>query len=324
MTSRDRGRVAVIGSGVIGLTSAICLAEAGFEVRIITATMPGGTTSASAGAIWGPFEVAGGDRTQLWARQTLAELLDFTSITDTGVGLVRGIQASEKVTLPPEWSAEVGQFEPCPVERLPASYLSGWRFSVPIIDMSRHLAYLLDRFQSIGGQIEVRHVEQLGIEARNFAVLVNCSGIGAHELAHDRSVHPARGQVVIAENPGIEEFFVATRGNDPKQLYVLPHGDTVTLGGTFERGNWSTTPDPATTDQIVDRCAAVWPGLRDAAIVEHRVGLRPCRPTVRLEVSVEHGMGIVVHNYGHGGAGVSLAWGCAREAVTLALSAVGS
>ncbi|MEU2032496.1 FAD-dependent oxidoreductase [Nocardia amamiensis] len=324
MTSASPRRATVIGSGIIGLTSAICLTDAGFQVTIVTASMPGDTTSAAAGAIWGPYETGGGHRPTLWARQTLSELIGLAALPGTGVYLVPGIQASESETPRPSWSSDVESFETCPAEQLPPSYRTGWHFSVPIIDMPRHLAYLVDRFRSGGGRIEMRDVEGLRSERRDGLLLVNCTGIGARELVGDALVSPARGQVVVVENPGIDEFFVAKRGDDPEQLYVLPHGDTVSLGGTFEFGNWNATPDPEVARGIIERCTAVCPGLRDAPVVGHRVGLRPCRPAVRLEISGEPGAGLVIHNYGHGGSGVSMAWGCARETVDLALRAIGT
>jgi D-amino-acid oxidase len=86
----------------------------------------------------------------------------------------------------------------------------------------------------------------------------------------------------------------------------------VVLGGTAEEGAEDRTPDAATTAAIRARCATLVPALRDAPVVGVAVGLRPARPTVRLEAE-----GRVVHCYGHGGAGVTLAWGCAGEVAAL-------
>jgi D-amino-acid oxidase len=65
-------------------------------------------------------------------------------------------------------------------------------------------------------------------------------------------------------------------------------------------------------ERIVAGCTALEPRLRGAKILGHRVGLRPLRPEVRLE-SEAFGDGVLWHNYGHGGAGISMAWGCAAE-----------
>ncbi len=128
----------------------------------------------------------------------------------------------------------------------------------------------------------------------------------------DPAVRPVRGQVVIAVNPGIEEFLVNQDEEPPWIVYMFPHGETVLLGGTNEEGAWDLEPEPSIAERIVAQCAAIDPRLRGATIVGHRVGLRPCRPQVRLE-SEPFGGGVLWHNYGHGGAGVSLAWGCAAE-----------
>ena len=110
-------------------------------------------------------------------------------------------------------------------------------------------------------------------------------------------------------------------------MYLFPHGDTVVLGGTEVAGDWSLEPVPALADRILRDCAAVAPLLRGAQILDHRVGLRPYRPQIRLEAGPANGSGdarhpLVVHNYGHGGAGITMSWGCAREAAALVTEAL--
>jgi D-amino-acid oxidase len=132
-------------------------------------------------------------------------------------------------------------------------------------------------------------------------------------------VTPVRGQVVVTENPGLSEFFVGV-GEDPADVsYYFPHGDVVVLGGSEEAGNWSLDPDPAIAERILRGCAAVEPRLAGATVTEHRVGLRPVRPTVRLEAEALDGGAVLLHNYGHGGAGVTLSWGCALEVTAAVL-----
>jgi D-amino-acid oxidase len=94
--------------------------------------------------------------------------------------------------------------------------------------------------------------------------------------------------------------------------YVVPRVDQVVVGGTFEEGTWDRTPSPDTAAAILDRAARLVPELAGARVVGHRVGLRPMRSEVRLER-----VGDVVHCYGHGGAGVTLARGCADEVAEL-------
>jgi len=95
-------------------------------------------------------------------------------------------------------------------------------------------------------------------------------------------------------------------------VYVVPRGTDVVCGGTAVDGDESTSPDPAEAERILARCRAVVPELANAQVLGHAVGVRPARPAVRLER-----VGDVVHCYGHGGAGVTLSWGCADEVVRL-------
>ena len=121
---------------------------------------------------------------------------------------------------------------------------------------------------------------------------------------------PIRGQIVVVEQVGLQQWWM----DDVTETYAIPRSETIVLGGTAEQGNWSRVPDPAAAQAIVARCAAIVPeharALERARVVAHRVGLRPGRPTVRLEEE-RIGGSRVVHWYGHGGSGVTLSWGCA-------------
>jgi D-amino-acid oxidase len=96
----------------------------------------------------------------------------------------------------------------------------------------------------------------------------------------------------------------------------VPREKVVVIGGTATEGSYEPRPDPATADAILARARALVPELARATVVAHRVGLRPARPTVRLEAE-RVGEGTLVHCYGHGGAGVTLSWGCADDVAAL-------
>ena len=115
---------------------------------------------------------------------------------------------------------------------------------------------------------------------------------------------PVRGQVVLVEGVEVDRWWLDSAG----PTYVVPRSDTVVVGGTDEDGDWSRTPSPETAAEILARATRLVPELARARVVAHRVGLRPVRPEVRLEAE-----GRVVHCYGHGGAGVTVSWGCADE-----------
>jgi D-amino-acid oxidase len=324
--------VLVIGAGVIGLTTATCLAEAGVRVAIVTAEPPQQTTSVAAGAMWGPHLVGMDERVARWADVTLARLAEFTA---PGIGanaldgIVReatGIAAKRAANAkPPEFAAATALTPLQPAE-LPPGYGSAWRLAAPIVAMPGYLDYLADRFDRAGGTTpfpaKIGTLSDARVLAPSARVIVNCTGCGARDLVPDPEVTPVRGQVVVTTNPGLTEFFVGTAADPNDLTYLFPHGNVVVLGGTEQRGDWSREPDPATAEQILAACTVIRPELDAATVIEHRVGLRPARPLVRLAAEPNDGV-TVVHNYGHGGAGVTLSWGCAEDAAALVLDALG-
>ncbi|MBB1253462.1 FAD-binding oxidoreductase [Streptomyces sp. OF3] len=303
-------RVVVVGAGVAGITTAVVLAEAGASVHVIADEVPG-VTSLAAGAMWGPYLVEPKDKVDQWSRRSLEVFQELAAAPDTGVRLATGIEASRTAEAPPDWATALPGFQPCEPADLPTGFTAGYRFTVPLIDMPTYLDYLLGRLHTAGGTIERRRLASLA-DVGPASVIVNCTGIGARDLVPDSGLRPIRGQHVVVTNPGLTEFFSEDTGLSPDLLCFYPHGDTVVLGGTAVDGEGDLARDEKAAAGILARCAEIAPRLAEARVLEHRIGARPSRDTVRVEA--ERGDGtVVVHNYGHGGAGVTLSWGCAEE-----------
>ena len=299
--------VLVLGAGVSGLTTAVCLAENGVRVRVSTREPPQRTTSFAAGAIWSPYLVSHPNIDE-WGARTMQELEKLAGDGQTGVRMVTGTEAGRARIDPPGWATRVADYRQCGAADLPAGFVSGWRYTVPVIDMPAYLDYLEQRLTQAGGRIEVDPAVSLD----DAWIAVNCTGFGARDLVPDGQVQPVRGQLVVAENPGVREFFAEHTGEYSAPTYFLPHGAHIVLGGSAEPGRFDLEPDLETSAAIVARCAEIEPRLHGVRVTGHRVGIRPARPTVRVEHVRWRGRH-VIHNYGHGGAGVSLSWGCARE-----------
>ena len=334
----------MVGAGVSGLTTAVCLAEAGLSVTILAAAPPAETTSSVAGAIWGPHLVEDSPRTARWALVTLAQLREFAADPATGVRTATGVEAARGAPpagtppagnpavaeQPPDWLRELGAV-PCPAGSLPSGFASGWRYDAPLVRMPAYLRYLHARLEAAGGRFEAGLARSLtgAAAGRGARAVVNCTGSGARDLASDQGLRVFRGQVVVAENTGVTEFFIGLPDAATELVYLFPHGDTLVLGGTEVADDWNQQPVPAVAERILRDCAAVDPRVTGARVLDHRVGLRPFRPQVRLEAEPSaaaragHAAGpAVVHNYGHGGAGITLSWGCAREAAALVTQAL--
>lgn len=305
----------VIGAGVSGLTTAIALAEAGVRVRVVAEEVPG-RTSLAAGAMWGPYLVEPKDKVDEWSRHSLEVFRSLADDPSTGVRITSGIEASRQADAPPEWATTLPGFQPCPPEDLPTGFTTGYRFEVPLIDMPVYLNHLRARLLATGTTITQGTITDLDDPTLG-PVVVNCSGLGTRQLAADNDLRPIRGQHVIVTNPGLTEFFSEDTGTSPDLLCIYPHGDTAVLGGTAIDDRGDLSPDPSAAEAILNRCTAVEPRLAQARILSHRVGARPTRPVVRVEAEHRANSRTILHNYGHGGAGVTLSWGCAREIAQL-------
>lgn len=307
--------VLVIGGGVVGLTTAVVLAERGVRVRLWTRDPVERTTSAVAGALWWPYRIEPVTAVRAWALRSLEVYEELAARPGTtGVRMVEGVLGETPLDEVGAWAAaRLPGLRGATAEEYPAG--SGVWARLPLIDMSTHLPWLRQRLLAAGGAVETRAVADFA-EA-GAPVVVNCTGLAARDLVPDPSVRPVRGQLVVVENPGIDTWTVSTDA-DGATTYFFPQPGRLVLGGTAEEDAWSLEPDPAVAGEIVRRCAALRPEIAGARVLEHRVGLRPARDTVRLERAPLAGGRLLVHNYGHGGAGVTVAWGCAEEAAGLA------
>jgi D-amino-acid oxidase len=316
--------VVVVGAGVVGLTTAISLAEAGVPTRVVAAEPPFLVTSVAAGAIWGPVTCGPAGRCYEWSRTGLEVLSALADEPNAGVHRLLGYEVAATVASPPKWTDLLSDLRILGADELPdlawgKSAVSGWSYTAPTVNMPVYLEYLLNRYANLGGTVGYATVPSLAVV--DAPTVVNCTGIGALALVGDDSLVPIRGQVVVVENPGIEEFYIDHgAAGDVDYVYAFPHGDVIVLGGTAHKGAFDLPPRPEISARILRDCAAVFPALRGARVVAERVGLRPYRPQVRLEAETLPGGRTLWHNYGHGGAGVTLSWGCAREITAAVLA----
>ncbi|MFI2436232.1 NAD(P)/FAD-dependent oxidoreductase [Streptomyces sp. NPDC018693] len=320
MDGESYGEVIVVGGGVIGLTTALVLAERGLRVRVWTREPAERTTSAVAGGLWWPYHIEPIVSARTWALRSLAVYERLAARPDeTGVRFVDGVLGETDLDEVAGWAAgRLTGLRRATAEEYP--WGSGLWARLPLIDMPVHLAWLRERLARAGGSVEERTVTDLA--AVPAPVVVNCTGLGARELAGDDKVRPVRGQLVVVENPGVSTWLVSPAAPEP--TYLLPQPGRLVLGGTAEEDAWSPEPDPAVAEAIVRRCAALRPEVAGARVLEHRVGLRPARDAVRLEREELGGGRVVVHHYGHGGGGVTVAWGCAEEAARVVRGAASS
>jgi D-amino-acid oxidase len=307
--------VAIIGAGVSGLTCSIAFAERGYRTAIFAKQIGQQTTSAAAAAIWFPYHVEPAGRVIPLALETYKVLVDLAQVPGSGVSIIELRQFSRTGEIQiPDWAIPLGA-SPVATGLWPV-FQSGFSLHVPLTETTIYLDYLAERFREAGGEIHANvHFENLEDVDSTFDLVINCAGIGARELVSDADLEPHRGQVAIV--PRIEGLSCAIVCDDAPLMYAIPRTNDCVFGGTNELSD-NLAADLATTSRIVTECSRVL-NVDKPRVRTERVGLRPFRRSgVRLERDRLRDRRSVIHNYGHGGAGFTLSWGCAREVLEFA------
>lgn len=186
--------------------------------------------------------------------------------------------------------------------------------------------WLAARLQAAGAAFEQAHLASLDeLAGRRFDVILNCSGLGARSLVPDSQCYPIRGQILRVTAPWVSQCIFA-EWPDGNTSYIIPNRGCVVVGGTGQFGDSSRVASLADNDMIAARAVQVLPSLEASEVVDTWVGLRPGRTRLRLEGEpgdAASGRPPVVHAYGHGGAGLTLAWGTAGDAAQLAVQLLG-
>jgi D-amino-acid oxidase len=303
-------QVTVVGGGVVGLTTALGLARAGHAVRCVRAEPVAETVSAVAGGLWFPYHVEPRDRVLGWGRVALERFTALAGDPGSGVALLEGVLV-ERGPADRWWTQALPTWREARADELPAGATGGVLATVPLVTMPVFLPWLEARCAEAGVALVEGLVTDLDQVPGDVVVLA--AGLRSGPLVGDDDGTPSRGQVALLANPGLSRWVVDDDHPDG-MTYALPHPGWVVCGGTDLSGSWDAEPDPEVHRAIVRRVREVVPELAGARVLGSRVGLRPVAPEVRLTASV-HGGRPLVTCYGHGGAGVTLSWGCADEVV---------
>jgi D-amino-acid oxidase len=304
-------RTIVVGAGVVGLTTAVRLAEAGHDVAVIARDLPLETTSAVAAALWYPYRADPPDLVLEWALHSFLTYATDAIDPESGVRLVDGLELRRTFGEP--WFIQA-----LPTEAgfdhfsdVPDGCSDGWQLRLPVIEPSIYLSRLVSRLEALGGSITRTVVTAFPDDA----LVVNCTGLGSRWLTGDQSITPIRGQVVRVERVNSVDAWLLDQGDEATPVYVVPRSKDIVVGGTADIGDFDRQSHDEVTTAIMSRASRLVPALAQARILGVHTGLRPARSEVRLETETRAEGGHIIHNYGHGGAGWTIAWGCADEVV---------
>jgi D-amino-acid oxidase len=271
IASRD---AAVLGSGIVGLSTARLLQQRGYAVTIYTKAMPPDTTSNIGGGYWDPVTLYDDSRLTPEFRRQLVDASRFAfrryqSMTGDTYGvrwlpvyrLSRG--SASRASRPESPYSEIDPLYPEARQLASAEN----PFDVPgalrrysmLIEPAIYLPALMRDFFTSGGKIVVREfAEARELTSLREDLLFNCTGLGSRTLFRDDELIPIRGQLVfLLPQPEVDYMTVG-----PGDIYMFPRHDGVLLGGSHERGDWSLEVDPTTTERILRESTALFAGLR--------------------------------------------------------------
>ena len=337
-----------------GLTTALCLRQKGYQVTVVAEKFSPHIVSAVAGALWEwpppiksvPQDQRSLERCKQWSVVSYEKFFELAANEQTGVciGPANFYFRYSIKDNPWVWQkmAEIERhvrgfrYDPAIIAENGVNphfgLVDAYRHLAPMVDTDTYMSWLLHQLQAAGCVVLTQRIDgnlraQEDQLKRRFGVdaIVNCSGLGARELAQDDDVYPLRGALIRVKNDGnctprISESHSVPQEteSEPGMVFIIPRGkNMLLLGGLAEPDEWSTAitlEHYAPIRGMLQRCIDFLPVLKQACIDQEepvRIGLRPLRRgNVRLEV--EEGTQII-HNYGHGGAGVTFSWGCAQE-----------
>ncbi|KIW00468.1 uncharacterized protein PV09_07992 [Verruconis gallopava] len=350
----EQKNIVVIGAGVAGLTTALLLSKnPNYSIVVAAKDMPGDYNieyaSPWAGANYMPVSVRG---TQLaeYDKNTWGPLEDLArNHPEAGVHFQEceiHSRSKDTGTATAEWFAEllspdpwfkdvVPNFRKLKRSELGPGVDQVTAFTSVCINTAIYLPWLVSQCLKRGVVFKravFKHISDATSPqlhpGKKVDLVVNCTGLGASRLGgvEDKTVFPARGQIVVVRNDAGKMMDVSgTDDGDDEACYVMTRaaGGGTILGGSYQKNNWESQPDPNLAVRIMQRAIKLCPQLTDGKgiehldIIRHGVGLRPVREGgTRVERECIDGIQ-VVHNYGAGGAGYQSSYGCAAAAVKL-------
>lgn len=310
--------ITVIGAGVIGLSAAHELAAAGHQVTVAYDQELHECVSSVAAAIWFPYHSENSPAADQLLADSLARFEQLSENPETGIDLRRGLNVDHLPGADRSWTRIVAGTEEASPADLPDGAHAGVWATVPIITMSTYLGWLRGQVEALGVKFEKRTVGDL-VELKDEAdLVVLAAGLrGGELLGDDETVYPIRGQVVRLANTKKLTQWLCDDDYPQGVSYIIPRREDIIVGGTDTANDWNREVEPQTSVDILERAAKLVPELEGLEVLEHKVGLRPARETIRLEHVVDHPLPVIAA-YGHGGAGVTLSWGTAQRVVELA------
>ena len=299
--------IGVVGAGISGLSTAYTLARHGHQVTVMAKDFYPSIVSNKAAAFWFPYNIRNDKRAIDWGIKSYTFFEEQSANEDTGISMIKIIKAVKVTSLDEtNWLDFMPKksVKELPTDQLPTNYLKGYEAIVPLIETQIFLPWLTAQVVKLGATIIEAEVNNFHLLLEKFDVVINCTALGARDLCNDKTVIPIRGQVVLLEPNVVDSIFI----DNQSPTYIVPRKDATIIGGTYEENIFEANTVEETLNEILRKAIVISPELAGKKVIGNWAGLRPYRPEVRLEKE-----GNIIHNYGHGGSGYTLSFGCAEE-----------
>lgn len=306
--------IAIIGAGISGMSTAFLLMQKKHHITIYAKAFSPNITSNRAAAFWFPYHIRNDRRGIRWCQVSYEYYKKLAEQKDTGISmrqlikvLRKGVEEEEPIWIDfmPEGACRIMD-----KAELPENIARGYKVKVPLMETQIFLPYLQQQLSDKGVKFIEKEIKDFSELTNDYDNVINCSALGSRKLCNDESVIPVRGQVGLLSPKNNMSIYL----DNEKPLYIVPRKDAIIVGGTYEERVETEITEPSTIEKILNNAYEVFPELKQQQVIGSWAGLRPYRPEVR----VEHEAGTnIVHNYGHGGSGFTLSFGCAEDVVKI-------
>jgi len=302
-------RIAIVGAGISGLSCAYTLMDKNYSIDIFAKEFSPNITSNKAAAFWFPYHIRNDKRGIEWGNKSYALYKKLAADKSSGISMKQLTKVlrkdvteeeSEWVDFMPE-----GSYHLIKDTLIHSRYAKAYNVVVPLIETQIFLPYLQNTLIENKVKFIRRAIKNFKQLSPEYDAVINCAALGARELCNDQTVIPVRGQVALLAPKNDLPIFL----DNERPLYIVPRKDAIIIGGTYEEGVEKEITEPATIKKLLQNAYEVFPSLKAQKVIGSWAGIRPFRKDIRVER--EAGTNII-HNYGHGGSGFTLAFGCAK------------